>query len=134
VRTSLLLVVYGAFTYFCAHPSKAALGALSSIVRRSRTSTLSWSRSLSSLFVDRSLKGKAKLLLIDDARVEVGGKEQALFVAFEPLLRRIVYMKLFEAAKMLTALTFMKRIKAAYRSRMRVLTDGAQYYRTACKL
>jgi transposase-like protein len=27
----------------------------------------------------------------------------------------------------------MKRIKAVYRSRMKVLTDGAQYYRAACK-
>jgi putative transposase len=42
-------------------------------------------------------------------------------------------MRIFEAANILTALTFIKRIKAMYRSRMRVLTDGAQYYRTACK-
>jgi transposase-like protein len=55
-------------------------------------------------------------------------------VAFEPNLRRIVYMGLFEAANVLTALTFIKRTKALYRPRMKVLTDGAQYYRTACKL
>jgi len=67
------------------------------------------------------------------ARVEVGGREMVLFVAFEPILRRIVYMRFFEAANMLTALTFIKRVKALYRSRMKVLTDGAQYYRTACK-
>jgi transposase-like protein len=42
-------------------------------------------------------------------------------------------MRLFEAANILTALTFMKKIKALYRSRMKVLTDGAQYYRAACK-
>jgi transposase-like protein len=42
-------------------------------------------------------------------------------------------MRIFETANILTALTFMKRVKAIYRSRMRVLTDGAQYYRTACK-
>jgi transposase-like protein len=36
-------------------------------------------------------------------------------------------MRLFEAANMLTALTFMKKIKATYRSGMKVLTDGAQY-------
>jgi hypothetical protein len=40
------------------------------------------------------------LLLIDDARVEVGGRELVLFVAFEPNLRRIVYMRLFEAARL----------------------------------
>jgi putative transposase len=55
-----------------------------------------------------------------------------LFVAFEPNLRRIVHMRIFEAA-MFTALTFMKRVKAIYRSGMRVLTGGAQYYRNACK-
>jgi putative transposase len=42
-------------------------------------------------------------------------------------------MRFFEAANILTALTFIKRVKALYRSRMKVLTDGAQYYRTACK-
>jgi putative transposase len=42
-------------------------------------------------------------------------------------------MSFFEAANIFTALTSMKRVKAIYRSRMKVLTDGAQYYRTACK-
>ena len=54
-------------------------------------------------------------------------------VAFEPNLCRIVYMRIFEAASTFTALTFVKRVKAMYESRMEVLTDGAQYYRTACK-
>jgi hypothetical protein len=116
-RTSLLLVVYGAFLYFCSHSSRAASRALSSIVRRSHASILSWFRSLSSLFVDRGLKGKVRLLLIDDARVEVGGREVVLFVAFEPRLRRIVYVSFFEAANMLTALTFIRKIGAVYRSR-----------------
>jgi DNA repair protein RadA len=111
MRTSLILIVYGAFLYFCSHSSRAASRALSSMVRRSHTSILSWFRSLSSLFVDRSLRGKVKLLLIDDTRVEVGGREQVLFVAFEPRLRRIVYMRLFEAANILTALTFMKKLR-----------------------
>jgi putative transposase len=133
MRTSLLLIVYGAFLYFCTHSSRAASRALSIIMRRSHASILSWFRSLSFLFIDRSLKGKVKLLLIDDTRVEVGGRELVLFVAFEPNLRRIVYMRLFEAANILTALSFMKRVKALYRSMMKVLTDGAQYYRTACK-
>jgi putative transposase len=133
MRTSLFLIVYGAFLYFCSHSSRAASRALSSMVRRSHTSILSWFRSLSTLFVDRSLRGKVKLLMIDDTRVEVGGREVVLFVAFEPRLRRIVYMRFFEAANILTALSFMKRVKALYRSRMKVLTDGAQYYRTACK-
>jgi transposase-like protein len=74
--------------------------------------------------VDRSLRGKVKLLLIDDTRIEVGGREVVLFVAFEPNLRRIVYMRIFEATNILTALTFMKEVRALYRSRMGVLTDG----------
>jgi hypothetical protein len=57
--------------------------------------------------------------LIDDTRVEVGGRELVLHVASEPRLRRIVYMRLFEAANILTALTFMEKIKALYRSRMK---------------
>jgi hypothetical protein len=109
------------------------LKSLSSTIRRSHTSILSWFRSLSFLFVDRSLRGKVELL-INDTKVEVGGREVVLFIAFEPNLRRIVYMRIFEATNILTALTFMKkRIKAIYRFRMKVLTGGAQCYRAACK-
>jgi transposase-like protein len=133
VRPSLILIVYGAFIYFCSHSSRVASRALSSMMRRSHTSILSWLRSLSSSFIDRSLGGKVKLPLIDDTRVEVGGREMVLYVAFEPRLCRIAYMRFFEAANILTALTFIERIKALYRSRMKVLTDGVQYYRTACK-
>jgi hypothetical protein len=39
----------------------------------------------------------------------------------------------FEAANIFTALTYMKKVKALYRSRMKMLTVGAQYYRTACR-
>jgi putative transposase len=131
VRTSLILV-YGAFIYFRPHSSRVASRALSFVIRRNHTSIPSWFRSLSFLFIDRSLKGKVKLLLIDDTRVEVGGREVVLFVAFEPRLRRIAYMSFFEAANIFTALMFMKRGKAVYRSRMKILADGAQYYRTAC--
>jgi hypothetical protein len=46
--------------------------------------------------VDRSLRGKVKLL-IDDARVEVWDGELVLFVEFESNLR-IAYMSIFEAA------------------------------------
>jgi putative transposase len=42
-------------------------------------------------------------------------------------------MRIFEATNMFTALAFIKRIEAVYGLRMEVLTDGAQYYRTACK-
>jgi len=45
----------------------------------------------------------------------------------------IVYMRIFEATNIFAALTFMKKVKAMYRLRMEGLTDGAQYYRTACK-
>ena len=47
-----------------------------------------------------------------------------LFIAFEPHLRRIVYMRIFKAANILTALASMKRVKAIYKSRVEVLTDG----------
>ena len=42
--------------------------------------------------MNRGLRGKVKLLLIDDTRVKVGGREVVLFIAFESNLRRIVYM------------------------------------------
>jgi transposase-like protein len=62
--------------------------------------------------------------LIDDTRVEVGGREMVLYVAFEPLLRRVAHTRFFEASNILTAPTFVKRrVRALYRSRMKVLTE-----------
>jgi transposase-like protein len=55
------------------------------------------------------------------------------YVAFEPHLRRIVYMRFFDAANMLTTLIFIKKIRAIY-GLMIALTDGAQYYRAACRM
>jgi transposase-like protein len=133
MRTPLILIIYGAFTYFSSHSSRIASSILSSIVRRSHTPILSWFKSLSFLSVNRSLRGKVKLSLIDDTRIEDGDREVALFTAFEPHLRRIVYMKIFEVTNIFTALAFIKRSEAVYRSRVRMLTDGVQYYRTTCK-
>jgi hypothetical protein len=86
VRISPILIVYGTLTYFYTHSSRVASRVLNSMVRKSHAAIPSWFKSLSTLFMDRSLRGKVKLSLIDDTRVE-----------------------------------------------MKVLTDGAQYYRTACK-
>jgi transposase-like protein len=133
-RTPFILILYGAFIYFCSCSSRTASRVLSFMVRRSHTSILSWFRSLNFLFIDKSLRGKVRLLLIDDTRVKVGSREVVLYVAFEPHLRRIVYMRFFDAANMLTALIFIKKIRAIYGSRMMVLTDGAQYYRAACRM
>jgi hypothetical protein len=63
MRTSLSLIVYGAFIYFCTHSSRVASRALSSMVRRSHASILSWFRSLSFQFVDRSLRGKGQAVV-----------------------------------------------------------------------
>ena len=39
-----------------------------------------------------------KVLLVDDTRIRVGSSEKVLYIAFEPYLRRIVYMMVSDAA------------------------------------
>ena len=71
---------------------------LSFIICRSHTSILSWS--LSFLFAGRDVR----VLLVDDTRIRVGSSEKVLYVAFEPYLRRIVYMMVSDAANILTSI------------------------------
>jgi transposase-like protein len=112
-RTPYILVVYGAYVYFRSFSSRAASDILSFIICRSHTSILSWFRSLSFLFASRDVR----VLLVDDTRIRIGSSERVLYIAFEPYLRRIVYMMVSDAANILTSMMFIKRIKAIYGSK-----------------
>jgi len=68
------------------------------ILCRSYTSILSWFRSLSFLFASRDVCGDVRVLLVDDTRIRVGSSEKVLYVAFEPYLRKIVYMMVSDVA------------------------------------
>jgi len=101
---------------FHSSSSRASSNILSFIICRSHTSILSWFKSLSFLFTDKS-NCRVRVLLIDDTRIRIGSREKILYIAFEPYLRRIVYMMAFDSANILTSLIFIKRIKAIYGSK-----------------
>ena len=73
-------------------------------------------------------------MLVDDIRIKIGSRERVLYIAFEPYLRRIVYMMTFDTANILTSMIFIKRVKAIYGSNIIILIDGAPYYRASCKI
>ena len=132
-RTPYILVVYGAYIYFRSFSSRAASDILSFIICRSHTSILSWFRSLSFLFAGRDVVD-VRVLLVDDTRIRIGSSEKVLYVAFEPYLRRIVYMMVSDVANILTSMMFIKRIKAIYGSKITMLSDGAPYYKASCRI
>ncbi|MEM2754262.1 MAG: hypothetical protein QW563_00680 [Candidatus Methanomethylicia archaeon] len=71
---------------------------LSFIIVRSYVSILSWFRSLSFLFeFDR----RDVRIMVDDTIISVGSKRKIVYVAFEPLLRRILYIWVCDVAKYL---------------------------------
>ncbi|MEM1545236.1 MAG: hypothetical protein QXY40_05695 [Candidatus Methanomethylicia archaeon] len=68
---------------------------LSFIIVRSYVSILSWFRSLSFLFeFDR----RDVRIMVDDTIISVGSKRKIVYVAFEPLLRRILYIWVCDVA------------------------------------
>jgi hypothetical protein len=69
-KNPFILILYGALVYLCSCSSRTASRVLSFMVRKSHTSILSWFRLLSFLFIDKSLRGKVKLLLIDGTMSE----------------------------------------------------------------
>ena len=60
--------------------SRAASNILSFIICRSHTSILSWFKSLSILFTDKS-NCRVRVLLIDDTRIRIGSREKVLYIA-----------------------------------------------------
>ncbi|MEM1545887.1 MAG: hypothetical protein QXY40_07065 [Candidatus Methanomethylicia archaeon] len=76
-------------------------------------SILSWFRSLSFLFDSRR---DVRIVMVDDTIISVGSKSKVIYVAFEPLLRRILYIWVCDVANMLTSPTFLKKIRAIYGS------------------
>jgi hypothetical protein len=51
-------------------------------------------------------------LLVDDTRIKIGSRGRVLYIAFEPYLRKIIYIMNFDVANILTSLIFIKKIKA----------------------
>jgi transposase-like protein len=72
--------------------------------------------------------------LVDDTRIKIGSREGVLYIAFEPYLRKIIYMMTFDVANTLTSLIFIKRVRAICGSKIIILTDGAPYYRASCRI
>jgi len=94
-RTPFILVVYGAYICFRSCSSRMASDILSFIIVRSY-SILSWFRYLSFLFeFDRR---DVRIVMVDDTIISVGSKSKAVYVAFEPLLRRILYVWVCDVA------------------------------------
>ena len=66
--------------------------------------------------------------------IRVGSSERVLYIAFEPYLRKIMYMMVSDVANILTSMMFIKRIKAIYGSKITILSDGAPYYKASCRI
>jgi len=77
---------------------------LSFIVVRSYVSILSW-------FILSYLIGGMLDFMVDDTIISVGSKSKVVYVAFEPLLRRILYVWVCDAANILTSLAFLRKLE-----------------------
>ena len=44
--------------------------------------------------------------------IRIGSRERVLYIVFEPYLRRIVCMMIFDVANILTSMMFIKRVRA----------------------
>ncbi|MEM2305881.1 MAG: hypothetical protein QXK51_11120 [Candidatus Methanomethylicia archaeon] len=49
--------------------------------------------------------------MVDDTIISVGSKSKVVYVAFEPLLRRILYVWVCDAANILTSLAFLRKLE-----------------------
>ncbi|MEM2511391.1 MAG: hypothetical protein QXY40_11185, partial [Candidatus Methanomethylicia archaeon] len=66
--------------------------------------------------------------MINDAIINVDSNNRVMYVVFEPLLRRILYIWVYDVINMFTSLTFLKKINAIYGSNIIVLSDDVHHH------
>jgi putative transposase len=132
-RTSLWVMLYGVYLYYCCGGLVRASRALEPYVKRSHVAVWKWVQRLAPiadrLDVDRRV---VRCLLVDETMIRVGGLQAWVWVAFEPHLRCFLAFHLSWQQSSLAAYLFLKELRARY-GRRPIYTDGAGWYPPACR-
>ncbi|MEM2710197.1 MAG: hypothetical protein QW534_11230 [Candidatus Methanomethylicia archaeon] len=72
--------------------------------------------------------------MINDAIINVDSNNRVMYVVFEPLLRRILYIWVYDVINMFTSLTFLKKINAIYGSNIIVLSGDVHHHGSPCEI
>jgi putative transposase len=131
-RTAFPVVLYGLYLVFLGLSFRAVSLALRPFVLRSHVAVWKWAQRLPCLRKLYTYRCRVSLFLVDETAVMVGGFPAWVWMAYEPLSRRILGPWLSWTRNSLQAEKFLKTLVRLY-GRHPVWTDGAPWYSDACR-
>src|SRR5579884_4133536 len=132
VRTHPAIIIYGIYLYFSSRSFRLAAKCLESMAKRSHVSIWKWIQKYSNCADRFSLeRQKVKKIFVDETLLQINGKDYWLWIAYEPKLKRCLFMHLSRERTIFVCYHFFKQLRDRY-GRKPILTDGALWYDQAC--
>lgn len=125
--------MYGIYLYFSSRSLRLAAKCLASTIKRTHVTIWKWIQKYSSLAdkfrIDRHAVEK---IFVDETLLQIDGKDYWLWLAYEPKLKRCLFMHLSRERTIFVCYHFFKQLRNRY-GRKLILTDGALWYDQACR-
>src|SRR5579884_2798995 len=132
-RTHPAIIMYGIYLYFSSRSLRLAAKCLASTIKRTHVTIWKWIQKYSSLAdkfrIDRHAVEK---IFVDETVLQIDGKDYWLWLAYEPKLKRCLFMHLSRERTIFVCYHFFKQLRNRY-GRKLILTDGALWYDQACR-
>jgi putative transposase len=134
-RTNPAIRIYGVYLYFNSRSFRLAAKALEPIEKRSHVAIWNWVQEYTSKLDDwfKVDRHKVKEIFVDETPIKIDGQEYWLWMAYEPNLDVCLSMYLSRDRTIFVCYWFFKQLRKKYGNRKPILTDGADWYTTACK-
>jgi transposase-like protein len=123
-RTSLSLMLYGVYVYFCSNSLRRASRILEPIVERSYESIRQWVQRLAPICdrfdVDKKL---VRIIFVDETMIKIRKRQAWVWVAYEPTLRVFLSFRVSYNQSILDAYLFLREVRKTYGLKP-IWTDG----------
>jgi putative transposase len=134
-RTPPMIVLYATYIYlaglaFSYRRVEAFLENLG--VKRSYEAVRQWVQRFGSQLKGYFETGEARVAVVDETLIKVGGSYYWLWLAVEPERRKILLMALTQVRNALIARSILRELKRRY-GRVRIVSDSAKWYPWAAK-
>ncbi len=130
-RTPLEYIGYGLYLYFSGLSLRRASERLSCFIKRNHVSIWNWIQKHKPKRITSSRKNVFGFV-VDETLIKVGSGYVWLWVAIEPIGRRILALSISKERNMVVAERFIAGLVKAH-GRHPVSTDGGTWYPQACK-
>lgn len=126
-------MLYGVYVYLGSNSLRRASKILEPVIERSHEAIRSWIQRLAPICdrfdVDRRL---VSCIFVDETMIKVKGKQEWVWIAFEPGLRCFLAFHISYNQSILDAHTFLKELRTRYGLKP-IWTDDASWYPEACR-